>query len=207
MQNEGFVCFAFLRRRSTRIVREMTSSKQRTSDQSSATEPLSDLGTRHRLNKMGQNTLFCRLSLCISYLAGSPPADTAALKRNSLRDKQKFSRLAKLSTLMCKLSKRKRLIVSLLISNGKILIFVWKNTGGWLYPSCNFVSKRSVQIYINGMCLLPGRRFWGGWWLKVWLAKLSPSQRKVSDERILTHHKPRLQQYIQRMQPTKGIHH
>lgn len=138
----------------------MTSSEQQTSDPSSSCRLrqiqrlLSDLSTQHRPNKMGQNTLFCRLFVFPIWLA--------ALRRNSLRDKQKFSRLARLSTLICKHSKRKRLIVSLLIGNGKILIFVWKNTGGWLHPSCNFVSKRSVQIYMNGMCLLLGRRCWGG---------------------------------------------
>lgn len=90
------------------------------------------------------------------------PADIAGLKGNYLRDKQKFSWLATLSTLTSKLNTLKCLIVPLLISNGRILIFCGKNIGGWIHPRCNFVSKRSGQIYINGMCLLLGIRLWGG---------------------------------------------
>lgn len=151
VQNESVVRFAFLRRWSTWRIGEMTSPKRQTWSFLSyhlrqLERLLSDLGTQHCLKITGQNTLFCQLSFCIFYLVGLPLADIAALKGNSLRDKQKFSRLAKLSTLISKLNTCKCLIVPILISNGKILIFVWKNTGGWLHPRCKFVSKRSVQI-------------------------------------------------------------
>lgn len=206
-QKSDFVCFAFLRRWNTWRIREITSPNQQTSDYSTAqaaTQATVRLWCLALPEVMGQNILS---DLFLYFLFGwLVPADIAVLKGNSLRDKQKFSWLATLSTLTSKLNTWKCLIVPLLISNGRILIFLWKKIGGWIHPRCKFASKRSGQIYINGMCLLLGRRLWSGCWLNICLAKLSLTHQKISDERILTYHKPRLQQYIQRMQPTKGIH-
>lgn len=72
---------------------------------------------------MGQNILS---ALFLYFLFGW--LVPAALKGNSLRDKQKFSWLATLSTLTSKLNTQKCLIVPLLIRNGRILIFVRKKT-------------------------------------------------------------------------------
>lgn len=185
---------------------EITSPNQQTSDYSPATAQATVRPWCSALPEvMGQNTLS---ALFLYFLFGwLVPADIAALKGNSLRDKQKFSRLATLSTLTSKLNTRKCLIVPLLISNGRILIFfVEKTLEIGFIPDAN-LSPRGQGKFILMACVCCWEEDWGGWWLNIWLAKLSLTHQKVSDERILTYHKPRLQQYIQRMQPTKGIHH
>lgn len=123
---EIWLSFTFLKRWNMWRIREITSPNQQTSDYSSATAQAATEATARpwclELPKvMGQNILS---ALFLYFLFGwLVPADIAALKGNSLRDKQKFSWLATLSTLTSKLNTQKCLIVPLLISNGRILIF------------------------------------------------------------------------------------
>lgn len=133
LQKSDFVCFAFLRGWNSWRIREITSPNQHTSDYCPATaqaarEVTVRLWCLALPKVMGQNILS---AFFLYFLFGwLVPADTAALKGNSLRDKQKFSRLATLSTLTSKRNTRKCLIVSLLISNGRILGFWWKKHRG-----------------------------------------------------------------------------